>query len=165
MHVSFLFLILAGAHLNPAFSLAMCLLGRLPWAKLPIYSLVQLLSAFCASGATYVLYYGNRGNTVGGTCVWAGVPWNGLDEQTVGWKSCVSPSSHRCPTELYKWEPDSDWPQGDGLHLCHLPCPLSVPEQWLPGSGRCEGETWEPQLLLCPMGPQPIIQALGGMFS
>lgn len=61
MDVAFLVLILEGAHLNPAFSLAMCLLGRLPWAKLPIYSLVQLLSAFCASGATYALYYGNRG--------------------------------------------------------------------------------------------------------
>uniref|UniRef100_A0A8C4PEY2 Aquaporin 10 n=1 Tax=Equus asinus asinus TaxID=83772 RepID=A0A8C4PEY2_EQUAS len=54
------------AHLNPAFSLAMCLLGRLPWAKLPIYSLVQLLSAFCASGVTYALYYGNRGNRMEG---------------------------------------------------------------------------------------------------
>eukprot|EP00069_Balaena_mysticetus_P016141 bmy_09702T0 len=38
----------SGAHLNPAFSLAMCLLGCLPWAKFPIYSLVQLLSAFYA---------------------------------------------------------------------------------------------------------------------
>ncbi|XP_003475627.1 aquaporin-10 [Cavia porcellus] len=47
----------SGAHLNPAFSLAMCLLGRFPWAKFPIYCLVQLLAAFCASGATYVLYY------------------------------------------------------------------------------------------------------------
>ncbi|EDM00606.1 rCG62700 [Rattus norvegicus] len=35
----------------------MCMVGRLPWAKLPIYCFVQLLSAFCASGATYVLYY------------------------------------------------------------------------------------------------------------
>lgn len=51
MDICFLFLILEGAHLNPAFSLVMCLLGCLPWAKFPIYSLVQLLSAFCASGA------------------------------------------------------------------------------------------------------------------
>lgn len=79
MDVGFLFLILEGAHLNPAFSLAMCLLGRLPWAKLPIYSLVQILSAFCASGATYALYYGNRGNNFWGVCVWAGVPWNGFE--------------------------------------------------------------------------------------
>nr|XP_023409782.1 aquaporin-10 [Loxodonta africana] len=56
----------SGAHLNPAFSLAMCLLGRFPWAKLPIYSLVQLLAAFCASGATYVLYYDALQNYTGG---------------------------------------------------------------------------------------------------
>ncbi|XP_055979644.1 aquaporin-10 [Sorex fumeus] len=56
----------SGAHLNPAFSLAMCLLGRMPWAKLPIYCVVQLLSAFCASGATYVLYYDALQNYTGG---------------------------------------------------------------------------------------------------
>lgn len=65
MDVGFLFWILEGAHLNPAFSLAMCLLGRLPWAKLPIYCLVQLLSAFCASGATYAVYYGNAVGHIG----------------------------------------------------------------------------------------------------
>ncbi|XP_072494250.1 aquaporin-10 [Notamacropus eugenii] len=56
----------SGAHLNPAFSLSMCLVGRLPWAKLPIYILVQLLSAFSASGATYVLYYDALQNYTGG---------------------------------------------------------------------------------------------------
>ncbi|XP_032447572.1 aquaporin-10 isoform X2 [Lynx canadensis] len=56
----------SGAHLNPAFSLAMCLLGRLPWARLPIYCLVQLLSAFCASGATYAVYYDALQNHTGG---------------------------------------------------------------------------------------------------
>uniref|UniRef100_A0A8C3VU90 Aquaporin-3 n=1 Tax=Catagonus wagneri TaxID=51154 RepID=A0A8C3VU90_9CETA len=56
----------SGGHLNPAFSLAMCLLGRLPWAKFPIYSLVQLVSAFCASGATYALYYDALQNYTGG---------------------------------------------------------------------------------------------------
>nr|XP_020140967.1 aquaporin-10 isoform X3 [Microcebus murinus] len=56
----------SGAHLNPAFSLAMCLLGRLPWTKLPIYSFMQLLSSFCASGATYILYYDALQNYTGG---------------------------------------------------------------------------------------------------
>ncbi|KAM9106731.1 LOW QUALITY PROTEIN: aquaporin-10 [Megaptera novaeangliae] len=56
----------SGAHLNPAFSLAMCLLGCLPWAKFPIYSLVQLLSAFCASGAVYALYHDALQNYTGG---------------------------------------------------------------------------------------------------
>ncbi|KAM5256455.1 aquaporin-10 [Ctenodactylus gundi] len=56
----------SGAHLNPAFSLAMCLLGRFPWVKFPIYCFVQLLAAFCASGATYVLYYDALQNYTGG---------------------------------------------------------------------------------------------------
>lgn len=76
MDVGFLFPILEGAHLNPAFSLAMCLLGRLPWAKFPVYCLVQLLSAFCASGATYAVYYGNR---VGAVWVWPGLPCSGFE--------------------------------------------------------------------------------------
>ncbi|KAM9685545.1 LOW QUALITY PROTEIN: aquaporin-10 [Trichechus inunguis] len=54
------------AHLKPDFSLAMRLLGRLPGAKLPIYSLVQLSSAFCASGTTYALYYDALQNYAGG---------------------------------------------------------------------------------------------------
>ncbi|KAM5294978.1 aquaporin-10 isoform 2-T2 [Glossophaga mutica] len=57
---------ISGAHLNPAFSLAMCFMGRLPWAKLPFYSLAQLLAAFCASGATYALYYDALQNYTGG---------------------------------------------------------------------------------------------------
>ncbi|XP_058511732.1 aquaporin-10 [Ochotona princeps] len=56
----------SGAHLNPAFSLSMCLLGRFPWAKLPIYIFVQLLSAFCASGVTYWVYYDALQNYTGG---------------------------------------------------------------------------------------------------
>ncbi|KAB0357791.1 hypothetical protein FD754_001947 [Muntiacus muntjak] len=59
-------------HVNPAFSLPMCLLGRLPWAKFLIYSLVQLLSAFCASGVTYALYYDALQNYTGGTLTVAG---------------------------------------------------------------------------------------------
>ena len=61
-----------GFPLNPARDLGP---RRLPWAKLPIYCLVQLLSAFCASGATYAVYYGN---VAGGICVWLGVPCRGF---------------------------------------------------------------------------------------
>lgn len=91
MDVAFLVSILEGAHLNPAFSLAMCLLGRLPWGKLPIYSLVQLLSAFCASGATYALYYGNRERRWGHLCVGRGLgtAWN---EQRQGSWALPSPA-------------------------------------------------------------------------
>ncbi|XP_055259740.1 aquaporin-10 [Moschus berezovskii] len=57
----------SGAHLNPAFSLPVCLWGRLPWATFLIYSLVQLLSASCASGVTYALYYDALQNYTGGS--------------------------------------------------------------------------------------------------
>ncbi|MBN3287542.1 AQP10 protein, partial [Polyodon spathula] len=46
----------SGAHLNPAVSLAMCLLGRLPWQKLPVYAFFQLLGAFVAAATVYALY-------------------------------------------------------------------------------------------------------------
>uniref|UniRef100_A0A6J0V0I8 Aquaporin-10 isoform X2 n=1 Tax=Pogona vitticeps TaxID=103695 RepID=A0A6J0V0I8_9SAUR len=47
----------SGGHLNPAFSLAMCLLDQCPWWKLPIFSLFQMAGAFLGAGAVYALYY------------------------------------------------------------------------------------------------------------
>ncbi|NXS93017.1 AQP10 protein, partial [Jacana jacana] len=47
----------SGAHLNPAFSFAMCLLEQFPWWKFPIFVAVQTLGAFISSGAVYALYY------------------------------------------------------------------------------------------------------------
>ncbi|XP_021232374.1 aquaporin-10 isoform X1 [Numida meleagris] len=59
----------SGAHLNPAFSLAMSLLGQLPWWKFPIFVAVQTFGSFIAAGAVYALYYGTqsprRGRGVG----------------------------------------------------------------------------------------------------
>ncbi|NXH15647.1 AQP10 protein, partial [Bucco capensis] len=46
-----------GAHMNPAFSFAMCLLGHLPCWKFPIYVAVQLSGAFISAAAVYALYY------------------------------------------------------------------------------------------------------------
>ncbi|KAF3822902.1 hypothetical protein GH733_010338 [Mirounga leonina] len=89
----------SGAHLNPAFSLAMRLLGRFPWAKLPVYCLVQLLSAFCASGTTYAVYYDALQNYTGGSLTVTG------------------------PRETAS---------------IFATCPISVPEQWLPGSGQMD---------------------------
>ncbi|KAM8986106.1 aquaporin-10 isoform 2-T2 [Ara ararauna] len=48
---------LAGAHLNPAFSLAMCLVEQFPWWKLPIFVAVQTLGAFISAGAVYAVYH------------------------------------------------------------------------------------------------------------
>ncbi|XP_053906888.1 aquaporin-10 isoform X3 [Cuculus canorus] len=62
----------SGAHLNPAFSLAMCLVEQLPWWKFPIFVTVQTLAAFISAGAVYALYsdaiqhYSNGTLTVSG---------------------------------------------------------------------------------------------------
>ncbi|XP_009326539.1 PREDICTED: phospholipid-transporting ATPase ID-like, partial [Pygoscelis adeliae] len=47
----------SGAHLNPAFSFAMCLLEQFPWWKFPIFAAMQILGAFLSAGAVYALYY------------------------------------------------------------------------------------------------------------
>ncbi|KAJ7307318.1 hypothetical protein JRQ81_009326 [Phrynocephalus forsythii] len=47
----------SGGHLNPAFSLAMCLLNQCPWWKLPVFTLFQMMGAFLGAGAVYALYY------------------------------------------------------------------------------------------------------------
>ncbi|XP_060109661.1 aquaporin-10 [Heteronotia binoei] len=48
---------ISGGYLNPAFSLAMCLLRKCPWWKLPVYSVFQILGAFLGSATVYALYY------------------------------------------------------------------------------------------------------------
>ncbi|XP_078097548.1 aquaporin-9-like [Mustelus asterias] len=47
----------SGAHLNPAISLSMCVVGRLQWLKLPIYCVAQLIGAFVGSAAVFGIYY------------------------------------------------------------------------------------------------------------
>ncbi|NXY10737.1 AQP10 protein, partial [Pteruthius melanotis] len=49
---------ISGAHMNPAFSFAMCLMEQFPWWKFPIFVVVQTLASFIAAGAAYILYYG-----------------------------------------------------------------------------------------------------------
>ncbi|NXE69235.1 AQP10 protein, partial [Calcarius ornatus] len=48
---------ISGAHMNPAFSIAMCLIEQFPWWKFPIFVVVQILGSFIAAGAVYILYY------------------------------------------------------------------------------------------------------------
>ncbi|NXO25190.1 AQP10 protein, partial [Cisticola juncidis] len=48
---------ISGAHMNPAFSLAMCLIDQFPWWKFPIFVVVQTLGSFISAGAVYILYY------------------------------------------------------------------------------------------------------------
>jgi len=49
---------LIGGHVNPAVSLTMSILGRLPWRHLPVYMLGQYVGSFLASTVLYAVYYG-----------------------------------------------------------------------------------------------------------
>lgn len=44
--------------MNPAVSLAMVVVGKLPIKKFPVYVAAQFLGAFAGSCAVYCLYYG-----------------------------------------------------------------------------------------------------------
>ncbi|XP_063804007.1 aquaporin-10 [Pseudophryne corroboree] len=48
---------ISGGHLNPAYSLSLCVLGRFPWRKLPLYVLIQLVASFTGAAAVFALYY------------------------------------------------------------------------------------------------------------
>ncbi|XP_030649178.1 aquaporin-9b [Chanos chanos] len=47
----------SGGHVNPAVSLAMVVLGKLPVKKFPVYVAAQFLGAFAGSCAVFGLYY------------------------------------------------------------------------------------------------------------
>nr|XP_033775470.1 aquaporin-9 [Geotrypetes seraphini] len=47
----------SGGHVNPAVSFAMCLMGKLPWRKLPFYILAQLLGAIAGSAVVFGVYH------------------------------------------------------------------------------------------------------------
>ncbi|PYI36552.1 aquaporin-like protein [Aspergillus indologenus CBS 114.80] len=46
----------SGSHLNPAVTLASCLLRRFPWRRFPIYLLSQVLGAMCGAAIVYANY-------------------------------------------------------------------------------------------------------------
>lgn len=48
----------SGGHINPAVSVAMGALGRLPWYKVPVYVLGQLIGSFLASAMVFFIYTG-----------------------------------------------------------------------------------------------------------
>ncbi|XP_077084702.1 aquaporin-9b isoform X3 [Siphateles boraxobius] len=52
----------SGGHVNPAVSLAMVVVGKLPIKKFPVYVAAQFLGAFAGSCAVYSLYYGAFAN-------------------------------------------------------------------------------------------------------
>lgn len=51
---------LAGGHLNPAVTFALCLLGRERWRKFPVYFLFQTIGAFFGAAIIFGMYYGKN---------------------------------------------------------------------------------------------------------
>uniref|UniRef100_A0A673ANM0 Aquaporin 10b n=1 Tax=Sphaeramia orbicularis TaxID=375764 RepID=A0A673ANM0_9TELE len=47
----------SGAHLNIVWSMGLCILGRHPWEKLPLYALSHILGAFLGAATVYLQYY------------------------------------------------------------------------------------------------------------
>ncbi|TRZ00604.1 hypothetical protein DNTS_031642, partial [Danionella cerebrum] len=56
--ISHLRSLISGGHVNPAVSLGMVILGKLPLKKFPIYVAAQFIGAFLGSCAVFCLYYG-----------------------------------------------------------------------------------------------------------
>ncbi|XP_030047752.1 aquaporin-7 [Microcaecilia unicolor] len=48
---------ISGAHMNTSVSLTNCILGHLPWRKLPFYALGQFIGSFLAAALVYCVYY------------------------------------------------------------------------------------------------------------
>ncbi|KAL7853265.1 hypothetical protein AOLI_G00201090 [Acnodon oligacanthus] len=48
---------ISGGHLNPTVTFALCMLGREPWKKFPVYFLFQTLGAFLGSGIIFGMYF------------------------------------------------------------------------------------------------------------
>ncbi|XP_056586188.1 aquaporin-3b isoform X3 [Triplophysa dalaica] len=47
----------SGGHINPTVTFSLCLLGREPWRKFPVYFLGQTLGAFLGSGIIFSMYF------------------------------------------------------------------------------------------------------------
>ncbi|XP_067386941.1 aquaporin-7-like [Emydura macquarii macquarii] len=48
---------ISGAHMNASISFTNCVLGRLPWRKLPAYIIGQFLGSFIAAALMFCMYY------------------------------------------------------------------------------------------------------------
>ncbi|CAF91375.1 unnamed protein product [Tetraodon nigroviridis] len=48
---------ISGGHLNPAVTFSLCLLGREPWRKFPMYFLFQTIGSFFGAAIIFGMYY------------------------------------------------------------------------------------------------------------
>ncbi|XP_063435545.1 aquaporin-10-like [Mytilus trossulus] len=58
---------ISGGHLNPAVTVAMACIKKVPWKKVPFYMLGQYLGSFLASAVIYFVYYDALNEYDGGT--------------------------------------------------------------------------------------------------
>ncbi|KAJ7335153.1 hypothetical protein JRQ81_013094 [Phrynocephalus forsythii] len=63
---------ISGAHMNASITFANCLIGRLPWYKLPAYVIGQFLGSFLASSTIFLLYYDALMDYTGGNLTVSG---------------------------------------------------------------------------------------------
>ncbi|NXS14179.1 AQP10 protein, partial [Neodrepanis coruscans] len=63
---------ISGAHMNPAFTIAVCLTNQFPWWKLPIFMVVETVASFLSAGTVYILYYDAIWNYSNGTLTVSG---------------------------------------------------------------------------------------------
>ncbi|XP_065100248.1 aquaporin-3b [Paramisgurnus dabryanus] len=47
----------SGGHINPTVTFSLCLLGREPWKKFPVYFLAQTIGGFLGSGIIFGMYF------------------------------------------------------------------------------------------------------------
>uniref|UniRef100_A0A3Q2QJK7 Aquaporin 10b n=1 Tax=Fundulus heteroclitus TaxID=8078 RepID=A0A3Q2QJK7_FUNHE len=73
----------SGAHLNPAVTLSLCVLGRHPWVKLPLYAFFQVLGAFLAAATVGLQYYGESTCIPASLATWLNV-WSSFYLQVIG---------------------------------------------------------------------------------
>jgi len=63
---------ISGGHINPAVTLAMALIGRLKWSKVPFYVVGQMLGGFLSAPIIYGIYYeGIKAKGDGAMGIWA----------------------------------------------------------------------------------------------
>nr|XP_046242436.1 aquaporin-9b isoform X1 [Scatophagus argus] len=143
----------SGAHVNPAVSLAMVILGKLPLRKFPVYVVAQFLGAFAGSCAVYGLYYG------GFKCI------------NVTMRTAPSSLKHclKCFDGIHQRRFCCYWCKCHSQHICILPCKTSLSLKWVIATGAlilCILAITDRKNIGAPKGMEPlciglIIMAIG----
>ncbi|GAB6025383.1 Aquaporin-10 [Chamberlinius hualienensis] len=75
----------SGGHINPAVTVALALLGKFPWRKVPLFMIAQYIGAFAGSAIVYGVYLGNAiGDQVTGTAILVAIILAITDSRNMG---------------------------------------------------------------------------------